>query len=218
MTRTALHVLRWPANWPRAPKHEDARFSGDITITRAAIALQWEIEHTKGYKPGTIVITCGNGTAYEPTARDLANGHPGYAAAVYFTTHAPLVLACDKWRSVAHNLWALAKHIEVMRSMERWGVGTGKIAWGGYGQLPPSDRADPNARPPTPTETHRRPWRIVLGFGLTSHPTNDDIRERHRNLVRTAHPDAGGSHDAMAEINNARDEALEERAERRGAR
>lgn len=123
--------------------------------------------------------------------------------AVYFKLKkADRVLACDKWSRVDDNMWAIAKHIDALRGQQRWGVGTIEQAFTGYAALPPAGSA-PAAQP----------WWQVLGFESDYMPDSkaaaaDLINEQYRKLARAAHPDAGGSHDAMTRINIARDEGL----------
>jgi hypothetical protein len=58
----------------------------------------------------------------------------------------------------------------------------------------------------------KRSWREVLE--LSNIPlvniSSATIANSFRHLASKRHPDAGGSHDAMAELNRARDEALKE--------
>ena len=55
-----------------------------------------------------------------------------------------------------------------------------------------------------------KPWREVLGFKPDALVTRDMVAARRRELARSAHPDAGGSEDRMAEINAAADRALQD--------
>jgi len=104
-------------------------------------------------------------------------------------------LPCDKWDIVEHNVWALAKHIEAMRGMRRWGVGTTHQAFAGYKAL---------------EATTRRPWREVMGVAGTG-DNREFIEAQFRSLSKVRHPDVpGGTHEAMAELNRAREEALKE--------
>jgi hypothetical protein len=113
--------------------------------------------------------------------------------AVYFRVKGePRVLACDRWRKIEHNAWAVAKHIEALRGMERWGVGTLEQAFTAY-----------------PAITAGTSCWDILGLkcdGATSALVETSFKIR----ARRCHPDAGGSHEAMAELNNARIAALEE--------
>lgn len=49
------------------------------------------------------------------------------------------------------------------------------------------------------------PWALL---GLDSTATEDDVRDARRRLAKAAHPDLGGSHAAMQEVNAAADQAL----------
>ncbi len=83
---------------------------------------------------------------------------------------------------------------------------------------PPPRSPPPPSAPPPPTPAPKPlpltstvkagTWRSVLGFAPKSLPSFDDITQSYRVLARLHHPDAGGSHDRMAIINNARDKAM----------
>lgn len=53
-------------------------------------------------------------------------------------------------------------------------------------------------------------WAIVLGVEITA--TREQIETAYRKAVKTAHPDAGGSHEAMLKLNKAVAEARKARA------
>lgn len=121
---------------------------------------------------------------------------PGVA--VYFRLGAarkPRVLACDKWDRVADNIAAIAGHIEAIRAVDRYGVGSLDQAFAGYAALPANTAAD---------------WRAVLGFPAGSRPTWADVEERFRAAARRAHPDAGGSQDEFARLTEAKTFARQE--------
>lgn len=54
-----------------------------------------------------------------------------------------------------------------------------------------------------------RNWREVLGV---TEPTKDAVERAFREKARTVHPDVGGSHQAMSDLNEARAAALRELA------
>ena len=113
---------------------------------------------------------------------------PGVA--LYFSLFGKdTVLACDKWDRVADNIVAIAKHIEALRGMDRWGVGTLEQAFTGYQALPAPEQ-----------------WWQVLG--VSSGATEAEIKAAYRGLAPKAHPDSGGSDAAMARLNTARDDGL----------
>ena len=64
----------------------------------------------------------------------------------------------------------------------------------------------------TPIRRHHhypRPWREVLGFGPDWSGNSIAVNEAYRRLADRCHPDKGGTHAQMAELNRARVEALE---------
>ena len=122
-----------------------------------------------------------------PRADRTAPSDPGVA--LYFKLAGrDTVLACDKWDRVADNIGAIAKHIEALRGQDRWGVGTIEQAFAGYQALPAPEGA--------------KDWREVLG--LTGAVTLAQIDAAYRAKAHAAHPDKGGSTEAMARLNAAR--------------
>lgn len=111
------------------------------------------------------------------------------------------VLACDRWRRPEENLRAIAKSIEAMRGLERWGVADvlASVFTGFALALPPGDA---------------RPWRDVLGGlwpeGMEAADVLELAKGRHRPLMKEAHPDAGGDTARVAALNTALDAAIAE--------
>lgn len=62
------------------------------------------------------------------------------------------------------------------------------------------------ALPPPPGHKPRRPWTEVLQ--LNPGATKQQIEESYRLAAKKAHPDMGGSTEAMAELTRAKEEAL----------
>lgn len=95
-------------------------------------------------------------------------------------------MAIDRYTTVADNLAAVAATLEAMRAIERHG-GAQILdrAFTGFTALP---------SPGAP-----RSWREIIGVP----PGERDIgtiRAAYRRRAQEAHPDRGGSHDAMAEL------------------
>lgn len=119
------------------------------------------------------------------------------------------VLACDRWYRPEENLRAIAKSIEAMRGLERWGVADvmERVFTGFATALP--------AGPPV-----ERPWRDVLGgtwpgADLDAADVLAIAKARHRRLISDLHPDDpdhGDSTARVAEINAALDAAERELA------
>lgn len=135
-----------------------------------------------------------------PRADRKVPDDPGVA--VYFSLHGKdRVLACDKWDTVAGNMAAIANHIDAIRRVDRYGVGTLDQAFAGYDALPP------------PGADNRPPWRKVFGIPDDMPATPNAVNVTYRELAKKLHPDVpGGSQEAMAQLNEARDAALAELA------
>jgi hypothetical protein len=128
-----------------------------------------------------------------PYADNRQIADPGIA--VYFSWNKrPMVMARDKFRSVAGNIRSLTLAIEAMRQLERHGGSTMmEKAFQGFAALAP-----PN---------WKKPWREVFGIKPDWH---GDITTLYREKARNRHPDAGGSDTLMAELNVAYGEAKRE--------
>jgi hypothetical protein len=193
--------LRWPDGWPRTPGHRRrvARFSSfkaDLTVSVACDRLWLQLSRLKVRNLDSAILSTNvRPTLHgQPSSRDRNPDDPG--AAVYFELNGKArVLACDTWTRLADNIAAIAGHIDSMRKIDRYGVGTLDQLFEGYRSLPAKGGT----------------WRSMLGFAQDARPTRDEIEAIYRTKARTMHPDhAGGSHEAMAALNAARDAALEE--------
>lgn len=185
---TQAYPLVWPAGWPRTKSRQRSKF--DVTFIRAREELVWEV----GRMGGRYVVISTN----LPLRRDglpLANqpqpADPGVA--VYFERRGKqMTFACDRWDRVHDNMRAIQKTIEALRGIERWGASEMmERAFTAFTALPPP----------------RSPWDIL---GVPPGASADVITRAFRAKAATAHPDAGGSHSAMADLNAARTAALKE--------
>lgn len=126
------------------------------------------------------------------------------------------VLACDKWKTPADNMYAITLTIAAMRGMDRWGAAdVVQRAFSGFTALPPGSGETVNARPMPPKP---KPWRDVLGLNAEIYRNLDldDLvalaKAKHRTLMKDAHPDAGGSDGRAAMLNAAMEDAEREYA------
>lgn len=208
--------LQWPESWARTPQDERRkskfghRGSGQVSLSGALYFLREELSRLGA---ANAVITSDLPTRNDglPYADGRATD-PGIA--VWFMLPddrgqmQERVFACDKWRTPAENMQAIALSIEAMRGLDRWGAGDVVArAFAGFNALPPGS-GDEHAPPPK-----KRPWRRVfdIATNLNDVLTKDDllalVRSRHRMQIKAAHPDAGGSHELAAELNAALSEA-----------
>lgn len=191
------YPLSWPAGWPRVRWRQEAKFgtgtSGGgkrkATVAEAINRLQGELDRLGAQ---AVVLSTNVELRLDglPRSDRAPPADPGVA--IYFKLKGrDIALACDKWDRVPDNVIALAKHIEAMRGMDRWGVGSVEQAFRGYEALPAPD-----------------PWWVTLGLDGPTR-SREEISAAYRRVSSLAHPDRpGGSHDRMARVNAARDEAL----------
>lgn len=119
---------------------------------------------------------------------------------VYFTLDGvPYALPCDKWATLGENLAAVAAHVEALRGIERWGVGTAKEHFAGFRALPAQGQ----------TGEGRAAWWAVLGLATPGDLRDDaHLAALYRKRAAETHPDApNGSHEAFVVAGQARDEA-----------
>jgi hypothetical protein len=102
-------------------------------------------------------------------------------------------MAIDRYDRIADNLAAIAATLEAMRAIERHG-GAEILdrAFTGFAALPAPAVQD------APHEV----------LGVDERASRDEIEYAYRRLAQQAHPDKGGSGEAMARINAARDAML----------
>lgn len=210
MNEKTRYPLCWPADWKRTASRSNAQFGkvnsnangyagkSRLSITDAVDRIADELRRI-GIKEETVIIS----TNIQLNLNGVPRGDRGEPAdpgvAVYWTRKGkPQCMPIDRYTRVADNLAAVAATLEALRAVERHG-GRSIIdrAFMGFAQLPQSIV--------TP-----RPWRQVLGFEENEHVDDEYLTTRFRLLAAMHHPDTGGDHDSMVELNAARDAALRE--------
>lgn len=190
------YPLSWPFGWKRTERYKRKRAAfrsggSAVTVAGGIKRLLGELGRL-GVRDGDCIISTNVATRLDrlPYSNQREPDDPG--AAVYFRLKKQdRVLACDLWTRVADNLTAIAQHIDALRRIDRYGVGTLEQAFAGYAALPAPGHA----------------WRSVLGFAPDEAVTADKVSTAFRERARTAHPDVGGSHEQMAALTEARTEA-----------
>lgn len=206
----AAYPLQWPEGWPRAKHREASRFHStelkfyttgngsyrqqkDLTVSDGLERVLSGLSKM-GLDRNDIVVSTNMQTRLDGLPRSNQSEPSDPGVAVYWQPKkGPMkVLAVDRFDRVADNLAAVAGTLAALRSIERWGGG--QIldrAFTGFTALPGPDT--------------KRTWREILGT-----PTTCDIgivRGAYRVAASMAHPDKGGSHERMAEVNRAWAEA-----------
>lgn len=206
---TASYPLHWPHHRMRTPagsrrraafnsKRHNGRYqeTSELSISDALDRLEDELTRL-GVRIYTLSTNVEPRLDGRPRLISQRIEDPGVA--LYFKLQGQdTVLACDRWDRVADNIAAIAKHIEALRGIERWGVGSLRQAFAGYAALPPSE-----GEPPV------QGWWQILGVDRAAPWA--EIEARWRELMRTAHPDQGGDPEFAKRLNAARDAARKER-------
>jgi hypothetical protein len=190
MSATA-YPLTWPQQFPRNKCREDGRFK--TVLPNAIKNVQRSLQgfaHDSGKNLKNIVIS-SNVTLGADSPAD-----PGVA--VWFEWDGLQVcIPVDRYRSVASNLQAIHHILEARRVELRHGtLALVRATFTGFLSLP------------APEGKH---WSDVLA--LPRDAKRADVDGAYRRLASQRHPDKGGSDAAFAELNAAREVALEEMPE-----
>lgn len=180
--------LTWPAGWKRTNYRERSRFK--VTPGRARDQLFEELRRLGANK---IILSTNIELRQDglPYCNRRAPADPGVA--VYFQHKGrPMVFACDQWISVEENMWAIMHTIDALRGIERWSASDMlERAFTGFQALPSGEK---------------KTWWEVLG--VPRNASQDQIRDRFRQLAREHHPDHGGQNDEMTKLNDAYSEGM----------
>lgn len=196
------YPLTWPTGRPRTERWRREASNFETTFARARDDVIHEVElltntrHGYGGREATILST---NIALRrdglPLAGQRQPDDPGVA--VYFTYEkVPMSFACDRWTKVEDNLRAIAKTIDALRGIKRWGSGDMlKAAFTGFEALPA-----PGSGP-----TH---WRAILACPEPMPSSADSLRDYYRRARGVAHrlEDA----DKIRAVDNAYDQAQRE--------
>lgn len=114
-------------------------------------------------------------------------------AAIYFKREdQDVAMCCDNYTKVWENIYALAKTIEALRAITRYGSSDLlKRAFKGFKELPP------------PAEL---PWAEVLGVRVNA--SDEEIKKAYRDKAKLVHPDNGGTPDQFDILQRAYQQAL----------
>lgn len=201
--KVTAEPLCWPTGKPRtrAVDRRPARFGGNWTVKRATTAVLEELR-LLGVPDWNCIVSTNVALRRDGLPRSGQRTPDDPGVAVYFRLRkVPHVLACDAWNRVEHNLRAVALHIQALRGMDRWGVGSLEQAFAGYRALPETTSASS--------------WRAVMGIDEGDEIDAEALRSVYRELALKRHPDRGGSDEAMAQLSAAFRDGLREVETRR---
>jgi hypothetical protein len=187
---TTAYPLTWPDNFPRSTRREAGAFKTSLAKALENVQDSLRLFGRDSGKAVAGIVLSSNVTlgAHRPA-------DPGVAA--WFSWDSMQVcIPVDRYATVEANLQAIHHILEARRTELRHGTfALVRATFQGFRALP---------APSTKT------WRTVLGYRPGETPPRDVIVATYRGLAKALHPDAGGTAEAMAELNRARDEALRE--------
>lgn len=191
------YPLCWPAGRKRTGQYnrEQARF--DMSFARARDEIVRQVQMLVGrYTRSDLIISTNIALRRDglPLAAQRQPDDPGVA--IYFTyKKRQMAFACDRWKKVEDNMQAIAKTIDALRGVARWGTGDMmEAAFTGFTALP------------APGQTSARGWRDVLGHDVTA----PELEARYRALRSQHHPDKGGSSETFHAVQVAYEQAKQE--------
>lgn len=202
MTGIDAYPLQWPLGWKKTDGW--SRRTSKFADKSFAVARDLLMAELKRFRAFDVILSTNiplrlDGLPYSGYRQPTDTG-----VAVYFKLHGawkdgkrhpdkPMVFACDKWRKIEENIYAIYKTIEALRGVERWGSSDlMERSFTGFAALPP---------PPS------KEWWDILGVARLA--DKDYIKDVYRALAKKHHPDVpGGSAEKMSEINRAYEEAM----------
>lgn len=190
MSQVQSYPLHWPPGFPRSKFHENGRFKVgyDSALKNVQASLRGFAKES-GRKLEHAIMSS------DITLMDDTPGDPGVA--VWFVWDGQQIcVPVDRYNTPAKNLQAIHHILEARRTELRHGtLALVRATFSGFKALP------------APAGKH---WRDILRLASGAPVNTAAIESAYRERAKAAHPDAGGSAEAMVELNNARETALRE--------
>jgi len=189
------YPLSWPTGWKRTPadQQEYSRFKTGFGAARSFL-----FEEIRRMDGTDVVLSTNIPLRNDGLPRAGMAEPKDRGVAVYFKKDGKdMAFACDQYVNVRDNIYAIAKTIEALRGIERWGASDMmERAFTGFLALP---------------EKASEPWRDILGFTGHEPITVNMVESRFRELARKFHPDIPGNDgDKFKLITAAREQAKNE--------
>lgn len=182
------YPLVWPDGLPRTERKASSQFRTSLSAAINNVKKSLAAFGTDtGKNVSNVSVTSNVGGIAFDAPKDTG-------VAIWFEWEgAQRCIAVDRYPKVEDNLQAIHHILEARRTeMRHGGLHIVRQTFKGFVALPAPEGA--------------KPWREVLG--LTGPVTADQVKAAYREKAKSAHPDSGGSKEAMALLTRARDEAL----------
>jgi hypothetical protein len=188
------YPLAWPVGFKRTEYPAQSRFDTPEEKVKRNLEFQFDLMDATNIVVTSNVELRRDGRPY--AGQRISD--PGVA--VYFDRKGKnQCIACDKWDSVRDNLQAVAKTIEALRGIERWGTGEMvDAAFQGFTAIPANASSGIPVVPP-------QPWYDV--FHVSPDAPMAVIEAVYKVALKDAHPDTGGSQERFEAVQRAYKEA-----------
>jgi hypothetical protein len=187
------YPLYWPEGYKRTELRRSSHFK-ESSLYETRKDLREEVRRLGGKD---LIISTNIRTRADGDIYSSAKEPDDPGVAVFFTLRGkPVSFACDLWKRVWENTWAIAKTIDAMRGIDRWGVSELlDRMFKGFLSLP---------------ATIDDPWHAVLE--VSPDASIETIRAAYRARTMEVHPDRGGSQEESIRVQQAYERALTARA------
>ena len=194
---TYEYPLSWPPGFPRTKYPAQSRF--DTPEERVKRNLEFQLD----LMDATNVVVTTN-SELRRDGRPYANQHiSDTGVVVYFTRKGrEQAIARDNWDSIRDNLQAVAKTIEAVRGVERWGL----ARW----SMLHSRASLPSPRQQLPAFRCGPGVRGTRCLGVAPDAPREVIEAAGKAMQRKTHPDADGSDWEFQEVQEAIQEAMQD--------
>lgn len=187
------YPLYWPEGWPRTDvyKRKHAQFK-DRSVHMARRTLVDEVRRFGGKD---LIISSNLELRLDGNPRSGQRQPSDVGVAIFFKrAKTDMALACDVYKTVEDNLWALCRTLDALRQIERDGSpALINRAFKGFAALP-----DPDAKK----------WFEV--FNLAETASNEEIKRAYFDLAKKYHPDnqETGDESLFRQVQNAYELAM----------
>jgi hypothetical protein len=187
------YPLQWPAGWERTPRARIhwSRFEKP-SMEKAASEVFKQLR-MMGVGNWNIIISTNIKVRADGIPYSAQKQPDDKGVAVYFKRkNKDVVFAADGYDRVEDNVWAIAKSLEALRAIERYGVAqVMDRAFSGFAALP--------------EKASSRLWYDVLG--IDGHASTEAVLAKYKQLAKLLHPDQnGGASEGFHELQTAMDQ------------
>lgn len=196
---TKAHPLQWPTGWQRTKRPRPSSFGYDgnkPSIHRATQELRREMKLLKGKN---LVISSNLRLRKDGLPISSQREPDDSGIALYFTLDdEQKVIACDSYNRAGCNIWAIAKTVNALRGIDRWGASELLTrAFTGFKALPEQAGS---------STAHTKAWYELLKVAPDC--SVDELKTAYRTLVKRYHPDRIGDNDYFLVIQDAYQHAM----------